>query len=395
MSPAEIAKHIDELQQKNPYAGRANASTVGDFLTDEVRWQPRHPVTGAPQTTAFRGKQNLPRAAQTRIGGLLTDEMPEGAGQAPPAGFYYNMNGQLQHSPSHPAMEDHMIPSYFGALDASEQPEPPPNVGRAHFEGSSAQRTLADALIFGRQNGSQAKAQANLDAMIMRPDRRRPGPADVQFGDEVGAHLAWEDSEDLRRGGSIGEQILGYSPQHINEHSHYYGGADVGGGYAHDVGRGAASEVPEAAAAAGFVAAPRTNKQSMRSSFSDSSLLPRLLPVRFDTLTKPMHEPGGGASWLSLERQPSDRRLYAHHEYGLRAPRPLRDARGRPLRFGRPQWDVPPLTGLRHPREWVPPDLTAGWYPPQTNPSQSQINQGEKRLPAAPWELFGYRRMYQ
>jgi len=117
--------------------------------------------------------------------------------------------------------------------------------------------------------------------------------------------------------------------------------------------------------------------------------------VRFDPLTRPMQAPGGNAaSWLSLERQ-SPETYYSYAAHGQVAPSPLRDARGRPLRFGRPQWYVPALSGLRHPRQWVPDASTAHWHPkPSHKPGAHELAMERSEQPHAPWELFGYRRLY-
>ena len=415
VSTAEIAMQRQELQQRNPYAGRANSSSV--ILTDEVRWHAINPVSGAPQDMQPVQHGGKPRAAQSHIGGLLTDEMPQEAGRRPPTGFYYNANGKLQAMPSaRPVMEDHLNPNYFGALESEPLQPFPSGVGRAHVEGGSAQRTLADAVIFGRQNGSQARAEANLNAATDRPDRRRPGPAEVQFGDRVGEHLAWlgegagghagvgqsEWMDDGYGDGFSGAFASGRADE--DWASYGVGYASVGsvgnfGGaqayaYSNDIAIGARANVRNHADQGAAY------QRSMRPSFSDSSIPFRASaslkpPVRFDPLTRPMQLPGGNtASWLSLERQSPDSH-YSYAAYGQIAPRPLRDARGRPLRFGRPQWDVPAITGLRHPSQWVPAESTAQWRrAPSHKPGPQELSVDRSEQPNAPWEHFGYRRLY-
>ena len=318
VSNDEIAWRRRMHEERNPYAGKANNSSL--ILTDEVLWQPRHPVSGAPVKNTH-GSRALPRAAKTSV--QLTDEMPQGAGQRPPAGYYYNSNYELQPLPSHvsKATEDNIIPTFFGAPDV-QAPPPAANGGRALAEGkSSAQRTVADAVMYGRQPGSHAQAEvtrrrASRDDPLLvgeirdrRLDRRRLGPEpEQQFGERVSEHLAWEHGDRGARGGD----------------GHYgHGGGGHGGG-----GGGGGSYSGGGYSGGGYSGGGGQELQrTMQSSYS----LPNLPRA---SAFAPLD--------LQDEMSPFD---VAFRKWIVRG---RRDARGRQLRI-----PVAP-SGLTHPRQWIP-----------------------------------------
>ena len=64
-------------------ANRSRSVASSVILTDEVRW---------PQ--GRNNRLHAGKAAHSVI--QITDQMPEGAGKAPPAGYFYNKEGALQ-----------------------------------------------------------------------------------------------------------------------------------------------------------------------------------------------------------------------------------------------------------------------------------------------------------
>ena len=146
VSPEEIAYEQYVAAQRHRHAGRSQASNV--ILTDEVRWP------SGPPPKAHGGK-----ATQSVMHSMLTDQLPVGVGAAPPRGYFFNANGQLQQLPSHAATaaRSNMSNALFGGqLEANEVSRPAP--GKAQVPGR-AQRTIVDALIFGHQHGDQAQAE--------------------------------------------------------------------------------------------------------------------------------------------------------------------------------------------------------------------------------------------
>ena len=191
ITPAEIYYNQVAAVQKHQKAYFANKSNIE--LTDEV--QKRKPPMA-------RNDPNRPRAAQSSI--ALTDSLPAGAGQLPPAGFFYNANGMLQELPAHAAYAARsqiaqVVPGFEKNLPPSsalQKDNPPPAEyvprGRAKVAANSAQRTLVDAIVNGRQHGSTSAANAALERYAPAPE----GKKQYMVGDGQKAlknALSWEE----------------------------------------------------------------------------------------------------------------------------------------------------------------------------------------------------------
>lgn len=190
VSANEIREEAIMARNRNQYAGRTNHSNV--VLTDEVRW----------------GHQ----MRQRQPGLLLTDQLPPGAGQAPPQGYFMNANGQLQEKSVHAAAaaRSQITNSLFGGHEAGGPPLDEYK-GRARVAQTNAQHTSLDAIVFGHQQGSvEAGNQRLLDIGGQYGGRRKLTGPESHIMDE----MAWNDPTPSRD--SISEPVRSRAQQRFD-----------------------------------------------------------------------------------------------------------------------------------------------------------------------------------
>ena len=211
VSQADIAYEQGVAAQRHRHAGRSQASNV--ILTDEVRWP-----TG-PSARAHGGKSTYSQVQ-------LNDQLPEGAGALPPAGYFYNAHGELHQLPAHAATaaRSNMSAVYFGGnLEGSElaAERALPQAGRAQVASGRAQRSLVDAIVFGHQHGSFSDAEASLAAANNQKVGKRMLPVRQSRIDEA---MQWDVEESPRggRGEATGSAAGGYAPGGYAPPPHQY-----------------------------------------------------------------------------------------------------------------------------------------------------------------------------
>ena len=160
--PEDIAYQHQLLQERNPYAGRAQLSSL--VLTD-----------ASTPIERTQNRYSSMRAAQSNI--QITDKLPPGAGLKPPNGYFYNAHGNLQSLPLHAAVaaRSQITPALFGgpADEAGKYIEHKHGT-RAHVE-SRAQESLVDAIVFGRQGNPECRlAQGTAQEAGRRHIEGRP-----------------------------------------------------------------------------------------------------------------------------------------------------------------------------------------------------------------------------